>query len=411
VRAKLSRIKKDIETLATYTSTPSSGVTRLPFTPEDKKAREYIKEQMINSGLKVRVDGVGTIIGRREGTKPNAPVIMLGSHYDSVKNGGAFDGTAGLVAALEVVRVLNSEDITTKYPIEVVAMNDEEGVRFKGGMLSSRAIIGEVTDEELDTSIDEDGISIKQAMVEFGIKPNLHEAKYQKGAIKAFMELHIEQGPILEANKKEIGIVKSIVGLSTYKVNMVGRAGHAGTTPMDLRVDALLAASKAIIELNTIVKETGGDTVGTVGELQVQPSVANVIPGTVEFTIDVRSSVEGKIREVIRKFEKVLKKIENSSGVKSSLKETFYAPPVVLSEMIINQMKDEVSSLGYRSICMDSGAGHDAMVMAEHAPTGMIFVPSKNGISHTQEEWTDYEDIQKGAEVLFNTVIALNNND
>lgn len=411
MRAEMNRIKKDIETIAKFTSTPSSGVTRLPFTPEDRKAREYIKEKMKEAGLEVREDGVGTIIGKRNSIISDAPTIMLGSHFDSVKNGGAFDGVAGIVAALEVVRVLNDEDIMTKYPIEVVAMNDEEGVRFRGGMLSSRAIVGNVSEEELDISIDDDGISIREAMNNFGIKPDLKNAKREKDSIKAFLELHIEQGPILEANDKDIGIVENIVGLATYKVTIDGSAGHAGTTPMNLRADALLAASKAILELNLITKEVDSDLVATVGELYVLPGAPNVIPKSVEFTIDIRSSDGNNIKKSIAKFKEVLKSIDREQGVETVIKETFYAPPVELSTMIKNQIEEEVFLLGYKGLSINSGAGHDAMVMAEYVPTGMLFVPSKGGISHTPEEWTDYEQIQKGVEVLLNVVIALNNKE
>ena len=349
MRGKTDNIKKDIETLATYTSTPSFGVTRLPFTPEDKKAKEYIKNIMTEIGLKVKEDGVGTIFGKREGIWHDAPAIFIGSHYDTVKNGGAFDGVAGIAAALEVVRVLNRENIKTKHPIEIVAMNDEEGVRFEGGMLSSRAIVGEIEEEELDTSKDVNGVSIRKAMSEFGIKPNLATAKRKIDSIKAFLELHIEQGPILESKNKDIGIVENIVGLDIYKVNIKGRPGHAGTTPMDMRADALLAASKAILKLNSIIKETCSDLVGTVGELTILPGAANVIPGTVEFTIDIRSCEQKKIRETMMKFEEILKGIENDTDVESRIIKMFSLSPVELSKEIIDLIEKEVSILGYKN--------------------------------------------------------------
>ncbi|HHY13372.1 MAG TPA: M20 family metallo-hydrolase [Thermoanaerobacterales bacterium] len=406
---KINDIKKDIETLAKYTSTPSSGVTRLPFTPEDKKAKEYIKRVMKEIGLKVMEDGVGTIFGKYKGLVHDASAILIGSHYDTVKNGGAFDGVAGIAAALEVIRVLNRENIKTKHPIEIVAMNDEEGVRFEGGMLSSRAIVGDILEEELDTSKDENGISIREAMKDFGIEPNLATAKREKNSIKAFLELHIEQGPILESKGKDIGIVENIVGLDIYKVIINGKPGHAGTTPMNMRADALLAASKAILKLNSIIKESDSDLVGTVGELIVLPGTANVIPGIVEFTIDIRSCKKKRIKEIMVKFEEILKEIEYDVGVKSSISKVFSLSPVKLSKEIIGLIEKEVSLLGYENLFMISGAGHDAMVMAEHVPTGMIFVPSKDGISHTPDEWTDYEQIRKGVEVLVNTIISIDN--
>ncbi len=408
IRTDFHRIKKDIESISEFTSTPTEGVTRLPFTKEDKMAKSYLKERMEEAGLSIREDGVGTLIGKYQGTLKNAPSIIIGSHLDSVKNGGAFDGVAGIVAALEVARFLNSEAIKTKYPIEIVIMNDEEGVRFKSGMLSSRAITGKITEEELDKYLDENGISIRQAMIDFGIEPNLKNAKYKEGSIKAYLELHIEQGPILESYKKKIGIVKTIVGLAVYKVTISGKAGHAGTTPMDLRADALLTAAKAIDKLNSIVEEVAGDTVGTVGELYVYPGVANVIPGNVDFFVDLRSSNEENIKTVLAKFKKELKVLENEIGVKTRTKETFYAQPVELSNSIAKEIEKQTKLLGYEYMVMNSGAGHDAMIMAEFTDVGMIFVPSKNGISHTPNEWTDYERIQEGVELLINTVIALN---
>lgn len=407
MKADVNRIKKDIETIATFTATPSAGVTRLPFTLQDKKAKEYIKRQMREAGLEVRADGVGTVIGKRNGMNANEPVIMMGSHYDSVKNGGAFDGVAGIVAALEVVRILNDEGIATRHPIEVVAMNDEEGVRFNAGMFSSRAMVGDITEKMLDAYMDIDGISIRQAMESMDIRPELNRAVREKGSIKAYLELHIEQGPVLEVNNKDIGIVENIVGLASYKVTILGRAGHAGTTPMDLRADALLAASKAVLNLNSIVKEIGHGMVGTIGKLNVLPGAPNVIPRSVEFSVDVRSYKEEIIEEGIIRFKRSLKLIEKEMGIKYSMQQAFYAPPVELSLAIREQFEKEALNFGYNSLSMNSGAGHDAMIMAKFAPTGMVFVPSKNGISHTPEEWTDYEQIQKGVMVLLNTAIAL----
>lgn len=409
MNTKIERIQKDIEKLAEYTATPYNGITRLPFTPEDGKAREYIKEQMIKVGLKVWEDGVGTIIGRMEGTCSDAPAIMIGSHYDSVKNGGAFDGVAGVVAAIEVARVLNMEGIKLKYPIEIAAMNDEEGVRFGTGMLSSRAMIGELTEEELDTAIDEKNTTMRQAMKNFGINPQLDKAIRRKGEIKAFIELHIEQGPILESNVKEIGIVENIVGLVTYKVIIKGRPGHAGTTPMHLRSDALVAASETIIAINSTAIDIGDEVVATVGEISVSPNASNVIPGIVEFTVDIRSSDEINIEKVYDVLDIKLKELEIKLGVQTKLTRTFYSKPVSLSKSVIGVLNAETIKLGYSNMRMNSGAGHDSMVMANYVETGMVFVPSKNGISHTPEEWTDYSELQKGTEVLLNTVINLCN--
>lgn len=407
MRVKAERIKKDIEALAQFTSTPGFGVTRLPFTLEDEAAKEYIKKQMLEAGLKVTEDGAGTIIGRMASDVCNAPAIMVGSHYDSVRNGGAFDGTAGLVAAIEAARVLRSEKVKLKYPVEIVAMNDEEGVRFGTGMFSSRAIVGELTEDELDTVKDENQMTVRQAMQSIGIMPELDKAARKKEEIKAFLELHIEQGPLLEKNSKEIGIVNGIVGLAAYKISIKGRAGHAGTTPMHLRADALLAASEVISFISSAAAAISNEMVATVGEINVSPNAANVIPGKVEFTVDARSAEEYDIDHFFCELSTKLEQLEKNTGISTQIKTTFYCKPVILSERVKTAIEKETEELGLSFQFINSGAGHDSMVLADFADTGMIFVPSRNGISHTPEEWTDYEAIQRGAEVLLNTIINL----
>lgn len=407
MRIKAERIKKDIEAFAQFTSTPGFGVTRLPFTLEDKAAKEYIKQQMLEAGLTVTEDGAGTVTGRAESDVCNAPVIMVGSHYDSVRNGGAFDGTAGLVAAIESARVLISEKVKLKYPVEIVAMNDEEGVRFGTGMFSSRAIVGDLTEDELDTVKDENQVTVRQAMQSIGIIPEIHKALRKKEELKAFLELHIEQGPLLEKNAKEIGIVNGIVGLAAYRVTIEGRAGHAGTTPMHLRADALLAASEIISFISSASVAINSDMVATVGEINVSPNASNVIPGKVEFTVDARSAEESDIDQFFDELSKKLEQLENNNGIRTQIKTTFYCKPVILSERVKTAIRKETEELGLSFQFINSGAGHDSMVLADFTDTGMIFVPSRNGISHTPEEWTDYEDLQKGAEVLLNTIINL----
>lgn len=403
----LNRVIKDIETLASFNATPGNGVTRLSFTKEDKMAREYIREQMKSAGLKVWEDGYSNLFGRREGKDPDAPVIMIGSHFDSVINGGAFDGAAGLVAALEVLRVFEEKNIETYYPIEVVAMNDEEGVRFGTGVSNSRAMVGLMDEEELDRVMDRDGVSLRKAMENFGITPDLKNAKRPEGSIKAFIELHIEQGPILEDNNKDIGLVETIVGLDRYDVKIKGKSGHAGTTPMNNRQDALVVASKLILSVNRIAREVGDGTVGTVGEIQVSPNASNVIPGHVEFSVDVRSTKEENIKRVYDEFLKEIDNIKEEEDIDIEITKSLYVPPVNMSEEIIDTMEKISNRLGYKYMRMNSGAGHDAMNMAKIAETSMIFVPSKNGLSHHPDEWTDYEDLKKGIEVMLNTVLEL----
>lgn len=280
---KVERIRKDLETLARFTATPGKGVTRMAFTPEERQARDYLEQEMRSIGLEVYTDAAGNLFGRRAGREPGAPVVMLGSHIDSVKSGGPFDGAAGVVAALEIARALQELGKETVHPIEVVVMTEEEGARFGSGLYGSRAMVDGISPEEMTGTFDEEGISKAEAMRAFGLDPDrVREAVRKPGSVKAFLELHIEQGPILEAAGTKIGIVESIVGIKTIFVTINGSADHAGTTPMPMRRDALVGASQVITAINRIAREAGENTVGTVGMLQVKPGSSNVVPAEVK---------------------------------------------------------------------------------------------------------------------------------
>lgn len=403
----LDRVISDIETLATFNASPGEGVTRLSFTKEDKLAREYIREEMEKMGLEIWEDGYSNLFGKREGKNPDLPTVLIGSHFDSVINGGKFDGPAGLVAALEILRVFEENGIENEYPIEVVAMNDEEGARFGTGVSNSRAMAGLISEEELDNTKDKDGISLREAMIEFGTIPDLENAKRPKDSIKAFIELHIEQGPILEDKKKDIGLVQTVVGLDLYKVKVKGESGHAGTTPMNNRKDALVAAGEFILVVSKLAKEVGDGTVGTVGELKLTPNASNVIPSRVELSVDIRSINEDKIKEMHKKLTKEIEIIEKNNCVDIEMTNELYVAPVNMSEDLIGLMENIADELDYSYIKMNSGAGHDAMIMAGIAPTSLIFVPSKSGLSHHPDEWTDYEDLEKGIKLMLNAVLNI----
>lgn len=404
----LERIKKDIEELAKFNATPGSGLTRLSFTKEHKEAHNYIENQFKKAGLDVYLDPTGTIIGKREGTLRGAPAVMIGSHYDSVKNGGNFDGVAGVVTALEIARVLEENNITTKYPIEFVGMIEEEGTRFNLGLFSSRAMVGDISEKHLYIHLDEDGISIGKAMENFGLSPkNIHKATRKKEDIKAFLELHIEQGPILENKNKDIGIVNHIVGMKSINITIKGRPDHAGTSPMDMRIDALHASCNVINKINNFVTKKVNDAALTVGILKVFPGVSNIVPGKVFFTIDVRSKDEKNIQIITEQIEKELDIVEKEMNIQYKIEIKLDVKPVKLSEKIINILIDNCNDLNFTSQIMASGAAHDAMVMTRLTDVGMIFVPSKNGRSHCPEEWTDYEDLQKGIELALKTILDL----
>ena len=408
MKTYLRRIKRDIETLSKYNATPGNGLTRFSFTKEDGRARNYIKKEMEKAGLKVYEDAAGTIIGRLEGKNSKAPVIMLGSHYDSVKNGGNFDGNAGVVAALEIPRVLRDNNIQLNHPVEFIGIIEEEGGRFGSGLFGSRAMAGKISREELDLLKDDQGITIGKAMSDFGLDPDsISQAARNPKDIKAFLELHIEQGPVLEHEEKEIGIVEYIVGINQIEVSIEGRADHAGTTPMNMRKDALDSAVDVISNISNFAKSLEDGTVATVGTFLVQPGAANIVPGKVTFTVDVRSKEEKSISKVINFIKSGLEEIEKKNGVICTVTDKLNVPPVKLDDEIIRLNLKNCETLGFTCMNMLSGAGHDAMVMAELTKVALIFVPSKNGRSHCPEEWTDYEDLQKGIELMYHTLLDL----
>lgn len=406
----IDRIIKDIETLAGFTSTPGAGVTRLSFSEEDRRAREYIKEEMEKAGLKVYEDAAGAVFGKREGTKKRgkkAAPIMIGSHFDSVPHGGAFDGTAGVVTALEIARIMNEHDMVTEHPVEFAAFVEEEGSRFGSGLYCSRAIKGDVTVDDLKNAVDSGGISMYQAMKDFGLNPDdIASAKRDKDSIAAFIELHIEQGPVLEHDGIDIGVVDSIVGISEYDVEITGSPDHAGTTPMELRHDALVEAADLIIYVNELAKTAGIGTVGTVGKIKLEPGAANVVPGKVTFTVDIRSGEQEIIDDIWNKIKDGVYSL-NEKGFATNSINRLYVTPVILDGNIKSLIEDSAQKLGYSYKRMVSGAGHDAMVVSSLAPTAMVFVPSKNGKSHCPEEATDYQDLAKGIEVVLQTLFSL----
>jgi allantoate deiminase len=408
MKTKVERIKKDIEKLSKFNSTPGRGLTRFSFTSEDRKAREYIKSEMKKAGLKVYEDAAGTIFGRLEGEFENGPVVMLGSHFDSVKNGGNFDGPAGVVMGLEVARVFKENNIKPKYPVEFIAMIEEEGGRFGGGLFGSRAITGQVTRESLNKFKDKEGISIAQAMKNFGFDPDkINEAKRESKDIKAFIELHIEQGPVLEKSNMDIGIVDYIVGIEEFEVVIKGRPDHAGTTPMNMRSNALDAAAPVIAKISEFAIEAGEDTVATIGVLNVGPGAANIVPSEVRFTVDIRSKKEECKKQVHDKVVNLLKKSAGKTNCDLEIIQKIDVAPVKLDEGIVEDFSTICNKLGFKKKTMISGAGHDAMIIASIAKVGLIFVPSKDGRSHCPEEWTDYEDLQKGIELAYYEALNL----
>lgn len=407
MQSNRNRIKTILEELSKFTATPGAGTTRLSYSPEDQLARTYLKKQMKQVGLKVREDAVGNIYGRLEGKDASLPAVMVGSHFDSVPNGGSFDGPAGVVTGLEVAALFQENQLQPVYPLEVIAMVEEEGSRFGSGLLGSRMLAGQVSAENLASMKDKDGISVNEAMLALGFNGNqLTEARRTTKDVKAFIELHIEQGPVLEEAGEDVGIVETIVGMTEIKVTITGRAGHAGTTPMNARRDALAATVQIVADLPQLAMNAAEATVLTIGKLTVYPNGANVIPNAVVFTVDVRSKSEACVQSVIQQVKTIIQ-TKTPKGITAEIEEMLYEKPVQLSEKIHQQLRANSEALGLKSRSMVSGAGHDAMIFAGFTEVGLVFVPSKDGLSHTPEEWTDYEQVQKGIEVVYETVKQL----
>ncbi|TKH12604.1 Zn-dependent hydrolase [Peribacillus simplex] len=399
------RIEKQINDLREFTSTPGEGTTRLTYSKEDLLTRSYIKNKMIEYGLTVQEDGFGNVFGKLEGTLKDAPSVLVGSHFDSVPNGGAYDGPAGVIVALEVAALFAENQLTPKYPLEIVALIEEEGARFGGGLMGSRGIVGTLSEESFKNLRDKDGITTIEAMSKIGLDFSLPKRRNSK-SIKAFLELHIEQGPILEEKNIPIGVVEAIVGLTQFEVTIEGKAGHAGTTPMDRRTDALVAAAQIISQLPSFAIEEGEGTVITTGRLHVLPNGANIIPNKVVFSVDIRSSKEEHINNVIRRMKELIESYQEQ-GVHTAAEQLLYMPPKVLSNEIKALLKDKSSGLKIQYCSINSGAGHDAMVFSDVTDVGMLFVPSKAGLSHCPEEWSDARHLANGVQIFYEVAKCL----
>lgn len=395
------RIATNLEGLKAFTATPGNGCTRLPFTKEARDAVEYLKKEMTSIGLEVFEDAAGNVFGLLKGEDPSAPCVMMGSHYDSVVNGGDFDGIAGVVCAFEVARQLKERGITPKRNFVAVGFCDEEGMRFGTGYFGSGAILGNRDVEYCKRFKDKDGISIYEAMKEYGLDPEkVTEARWAEGSIGSFLELHIEQGPVLDAENIEIGLVDCIVGIQRYMVTVHGRADHAGTTPMDMRMDAVDAATKVISKIADWAREKADGTVATTGYINTIPGGMNIVAEKVEFTVDIRSSNNDNINDITRRIRAALDAETKAMGGSYEMDNKLTITPVQLSEEMLAIMEKDCHEKGYSCKRLASGAGHDALEIGQVIPTVMLFVPSKDGRSHCPVEFTKYSDFAKASVIM-----------
>ncbi|KAB7706716.1 hydantoinase/carbamoylase family amidase [Bacillus aerolatus] len=405
-----AKLADRLDALAAIGRTEAGGISRFVYTKEEKEAKELFKSWLQEIGLVVREDPLGNIFARYEGTEPSLPVVMTGSHLDTVPNGGAFDGVLGCVSSFMAIEALVKEGRKPKRSIELVVFIDEEGTRFQNGIFGSRVMMGEVLYDDLLSLQDKDGVKFVQAAREIGLQPeNIEDAYYPKEDICAFLELHIEQGKQLEISNDNIGVVNGIAGTSWHTYTFYGETDHAGNTPMNLRKDSVAAAAEFIVEVEKIPPTISETAVATVGKIDVLPNGANVIAGEATVTVDARDIDEDQRDRMIELITETAKTIAKNRELKIKHESEFRIPPVKVPEPIQQAVRESADSLQLSHRPIPSGAGHDAMVLGKYVPAGMIFVPSVNGKSHSPEEFTNLNDCLDGIAVLKETLFKLSN--
>ena len=403
----LERLLADLNELAKIGERPGEGRTRLALTDEDHRGRRLLMSKMAEAGLEVRVDKVGNIIGRRRGLDQSLPAVGFGSHIDTVPNAGMFDGCLGVLAGLEVVRTLNEESITTRHPLELISFSNEEGVRYPL-MTGSRVATGDLQLEEAYKQADSSGITYLEALRKG--HPNLEELAEpvrRRGELKAWVELHIEQGPVLDSRKISVGVVEAIAGISQWLLEINGRSGHAGTTPMNFRKDPVIGVSRIALEINRMAMEEGAGVFGTVGIVRTYPSAINVIANRAEMSIDFRDISPQRLNDSRRKILSYIENTLGKLGLTYTIKERARLEPTPMSKKVVDAILEAVDKTGVSYSMIPSGAVHDTQNMARITDVGMIFVPSRDGISHAPDEWTEPKDIKAGGDVLLHTILEL----
>jgi N-carbamoyl-L-amino-acid hydrolase len=384
-----------------------AGVTRLGFSDEDLAARDYVMGLLRDAGLAVRVDPAGNIFARREGADPKLPALLFGSHIDSVPNGGNFDGQVGSTGAIEVMRALNDHKARTRHPLELVIWTNEEGHHFRKGLFGSTAAAG-LMEQDVIHRTDENGATLADWLRKYGQDPaKLQDARIPKGRYAAYLELHIEQGGILDERQMQIGVVEGIVGIQWRTCTARGFANHAGTTPMNKRRDAFLAAAQAALAVREEVRRDPGRQVGTVGYVKVEPNAGNIVPGLVEFIVELRDLDATIYERTWARIEKRFAEIAAAEEVSINCTLVADERPALTTPAIRDTIREAARAAGYSTLDLPSGAGHDAQQVSHFAPIGMIFVPSRDGISHSPREFTPPPDVARGAETLYRTLLLL----
>ena len=402
LRINGKRLWDNLMELAAIGATQKGGVCRLALTELDRKGRDFFVSQARAAGCTIRIDSIGNIFARRAGRDPALPVVMTGSHIDTQPTGGKFDGNYGVLAGLEVFKTLNDAGIETQAPLEVVVWTNEEGSRFVPVMMGSGTFIGEFKIEEVLAQKDRAGITVGAALTEIGYAGT--DPVSTKG-IAAYFEAHIEQGPVLEAHDKTIGVVTGALGQRWFDVVVTGSEAHAGPTPMPLRKDALLAASHMVQLVNRLALDHAPNARGTVGMLDVYPNSRNVIPGTVKFSVDLRADNDETLAAMVAALHAEAAIIAKNGQVTIDMNQVVYFPPAIFAKPLVDAVRDSALEMGMSAMDAVSGAGHDAVYMARIAPTAMIFIPCKDGISHNEIEDARPEHIEAGCNVLLHAML------
>lgn len=409
LRIDLDRLLGRLDALAQVGAIEGGGVCRLALTDADRAGRDLVTGWMRELGLRVSIDAIGNVVGLRPGRREGPPV-MTGSHIDTVRTGGRYDGNLGVLAGLEVVQTLNDAGIETEHPLAVAVFTNEEGARFAPDMMGSLVYVGGLPLAEALATVGIDGATVGDELARIGYAGDvLCGSSAMDAAVRAYVELHVEQGPVLEAEGVTIGAVEGVQGISWTEYTIRGVSNHAGTTPMRMRHDAGFAAGAIAAEVRRIAREMGGDQVGTVGALTLEPNLINVVPHTAVLTVDLRNTDEEALREAERRLAAFVAALAEAEGVGIVARRLARFEPVAFDPGMVAKVEELARRQGRSVRRMPSGAGHDAQMLARICPAGMIFVPSVGGISHNVREFTAPEDIRAGADLLLHLLLDLAN--
>jgi len=403
MRIDKRRLEQSIEELGRIGQTPRGGLTRLALSDEDKRGRDWMVGRMREAGLSITVDQMGNIFGQRAGD-PGLPPVMMGSHVDSVPTGGRYDGQLGVLCGLEVIQSLNDAKIRTRHPVTLAIFTNEEGARFQPAMIASGVMAGKIALEDAYNARDKDGIRLVDELERIGY---LGAEPCVARPFRAYLELHIEQGPFLEEEGLSVGVVEGIVAIAWSRLTIHGVQDHAGPTPMRLRHDALVAAAEVVGGVRRIAREMGGELVTTVGNLVVAPNIVNAIPGRVTLSIDMRDPQDAALDRARTRLEAIVREACEREGVRYELEHYWRVPYTPFDRGVVDAVERAAGAAGARHRRIRSGAGHDAQYMAAIGPAGMVFVPSHDGRSHCEEEFTPIDDIEQGATTLLLAALDL----